>query len=75
MVKDINLITGYCEKTIRTALINNKIYEHERKERGYASISRIVAMLDYNTEEILQVFSSIEAAYRFLNKQSSGHIA
>lgn len=75
MVKDISSITGYCEKTIRTALINNRIYEQERKKRGYASISKVIAMLDYNTKEILQVFPSIEAAYRFLNKQSSGHIA
>ena len=45
------------------------------KKRGYASISKVIAMLDYNTKEILQVFPSIEAAYRFLNKQSSGHIA
>ena len=32
-------------------------------------------MLDKNTEEILQAFPSIEAAYRYLGKQSSGHIA
>lgn len=75
MVKDISSITGYYKKTIRTALINNRIYEQERKKRGYASISKVIAMLDYNTKEILQVFPSIEAAYRFLNKQSSGHIA
>lgn len=55
--------------------MNNRIYEQERKKRGYASISKVIAMLDSNTKEILQVFPSIEAAYRFLNKQSSGHIA
>ena len=32
-------------------------------------------MLDKNTEEILKIFTSIADAYRFLNKQHSGHIA
>lgn len=75
LLKQIVEITGYSEKTVRTALNNFHIYKEERKNRGYNSFSKVVAMLDYKTEEIIKVFPSVEKAYEFINKLSSGHIA
>ena len=72
---EIQNILGYSIDTIRIALENNNVTERERKERGIQSYSKSIAMLDKETEEILNVFSSQEEALRFLNKGSGGHIA
>lgn len=72
---EIQNILGYSIDTIRIALENNNVTERERRERGIQSYSKSIAMLDKETEEILNVFSSQEEALRFLNKSSGGHIA
>lgn len=73
-IKEIHQITNYDSTTIRTALNENNISSQQRIERGRCSIYKPVAMIDKNTNKILKVFSSKTEAFKFLNKQSSGHI-
>ena len=65
----------YDTKTVTAALQNFNITKEQRQQRGRENIIKPILMLDKNTEEILQVFSSMESAFKYLNKQSSGHIA
>lgn len=73
--KEIKNITHYDTSTITKALELKGITAKERKSRGYAEIEKCVAMLDKDTNEIIQIFSSITQAYKFLQKTHSGHIA
>lgn len=73
--KEIHDKTGYDQLTIKTALNSFDITEQQRQKRGREKQEKYVMMLDKNTEEILKIFTSIADAYRFLNKQHSGHIA
>lgn len=72
---EIQKILKYDKATIVNALNNKGVLEQERKERGIQSRSQSIAMLDINTKEVLKVFPSTEAAYRFLGKNTSGHIS
>ena len=74
-IKEIQEITNYDCLTISCALSINKITAEEKKRRGRICIQKPVAKLDKNTLQILKVYSSVEEAYRDLNKQTSGHIA
>ena len=65
----------YDKETVKTALANKGVSEEERKQRGRESFSKVILMIDKDTGDILQTFPSIEAAHRFLGKQSGGHIA
>lgn len=73
--KEIIEITNYDNHTISKALEIKGVKKQERISRGRKDIWHSVAMLNKNTEEIVKVFSSIGEAYKFLNKQHSGHIA
>ena len=66
--KEIQQITGYDRKTITNHLENNGISEKERKDRGKISVKKPLAMLDIQTEQIIQVFSSATEAEKFLQK-------
>ena len=74
-VLQISNITNYDIGTIRKVLNNSGISYQERKQREYQQISKIVAQLDKDTEEIIAIYPSTEEANRALNKQSSGHIS
>lgn len=74
-IKQIHEITNYDEKTVRTALNNFNVSKEQRKQKAIQSMFKSIAMLDKDSEEIIQVFPSIAKAYRFLGKQHSGHIA
>ena len=74
-VSQISNITNYDISTIRKVLNNSGISYQERKQRQYQQISKIVAQLDKETEEIIAIYPSTEEANRALNKQSSGHIS
>jgi group I intron endonuclease len=73
--KEIHDLTNYDSKTIRIALEENNISAVERRNRQIQKVERAVAMLDKDTKEIIKVFPSRKAAYDFLGKQHSGHIA
>ena len=68
--KEICQITGYAVKTVTSALEQKGVSAEERKLRGFVS-SQIVLMIDKDTEEILNIFPSYNAAERFLNKPGS----
>ena len=53
----------------------NNIPHEERITRSKKEQYHSVVQLDKNTEEIIQIFPSIQAAYNYLNKPHSGHIA
>ena len=73
--KEIQEITKYDYLTISIALSNYNISSEEKQRRGRINIQKPVAKLDKNTLQIIKVYSSIEEAYRDLQKQTSGHIA
>lgn len=72
--KEIQEITSYCAKTIRTALDNFHITKADRQSICGTYQNTVVKMIDKNTDEILNVFPSIKAAYDFLHKKKSSHI-
>ena len=73
--KEIQEITKYDYLTISIALSNYNISSEEKQRRGRINIQKPVAKLDKNTLQIIKVYSSVEEAYRDLQKQTSGHIA
>ena len=74
-VKEIKETTGYDGITIKKAVEANNVFSDERKERATAIKRKAVAMIDMKTQQIIQIFPSIEAAYKNLGKEHSGHIA
>ena len=67
-IDEIKKITSHSEKTIRTALNVFNITKEERIERARKNLSKQVAMLNKDTEEILKVFMGTREAGRYLNK-------
>lgn len=65
--KEICQITGYTDKTVTLALKQKGVSEEARKARGHTQ-SQAVLMLNKNTSQVLQVFSSLTEAERFLDK-------
>ena len=74
-IKTIHKITGYDKKTISSALEENNITLEQRLQRHHQNVSKSVMMLDKDTKQIIKIFPSMSEAYRFLNKQGSGHIS
>ena len=72
--KEISKILHYDKGTCGKIIKQFGITREELKRRRIEAISVPVAQLDKNTEEIINVFSSISEAYRELGKQYSGHI-
>ena len=66
--KEIKEITGYDQNTIKVALENKNVSAIERQKRGREKISKVIAMLDKDTKEIIKVFPSMKEAYIFLGK-------
>lgn len=74
-VKEIHEVTAYDVKTIRTALDSHGVLPYERKKRGYNTCEHSVAKLVAGTNQIVEIFPSIQAACSNIGKQHSGHIA
>lgn len=74
-IKEIAKILNYNEQTCSKALTNKKVTHEERVKRGILSHSKTIIQLDKDTNEILNIFTSITEAYKSMNKQHSGHIA
>ena len=74
-IKEISEILNYDEKTCRNALDEHHISHKERIKRKIQLSEKAIIQLDKDTEEIINIFPSIAAAYKSLNKQHSGHIA
>lgn len=74
-ISEIHKMTGYDYFSIRKVLKENNITEKERIDRGRQSINHSVIMINKDTDEVIQAFPSIQAAYNWLNKPHSGHIA
>ena len=74
-VKEIHDITSYDDYTIRVALECYNISSEERKKRADNKKGHLVAQLDKDTEEIIAIYPSKEAANRALGKGSGGHIS
>ena len=70
----IHKITGYATQTITKVLKNKGISSVERANRRADVLKKAVVMLDINSNEELQVFSSITEAESFLQVDSKGHI-
>lgn len=68
--KQISNITGYDQKTIKRALMKNKITDSEIRGRADKAKHKSVARLDPKTGEILEVFASMLEADR---KYSANH--
>ena len=73
-IKEIHDITGYDYATISNHLNDKGITAEERQVRGRDYLRKTIIMLDKDTEEVINIFPSLSAAYSFLGKQSSGHI-
>lgn len=74
-IKEVASILKYDRKTVQKVVDILGFSKEFRAKRRIESISKMVVMKNKTNNEILEVFESIEAAYRYLNKQSSGHIA
>lgn len=71
----IKEILGCSYDTIRTALNQYKVPTEERVKRVNMDTALNIAMLDKQTEEILQIFSSLGEAVSFLGVAGKSHIS
>lgn len=67
VMNDISKITGYNIGTI-SKYLNEISSKEERCQHGIAKTMKSVAQLDKDTEEIINVFPSLKAAERYLDK-------
>lgn len=74
-VKEIAIKLQYSEDTCRRVLHNNGIESEQIINQGRNVIRKNIIQRDKETKEIINIFPSIQAAYDFLGKQHSGHIA
>ena len=71
----IHNITNYDTHTISTHLSNLGVSSEEKYQRGYAARAKPVARIDKDTNEIIDVFSSIEEVKRKLKIKDNTHIS
>lgn len=69
-IKEIHDITGYDKKTIAIHLKNNNISSCMIQNRAQERKRKVVLQLNKNTNEIINVFQSINAAAESINKHS-----
>lgn len=74
-IKQIVSLTGYDHNTISTAIKLKGISKEELIARGREVIKHSVAQIDKETNQILNIYSSLKEAYQALGKEHSGHIA
>lgn len=74
-IQEIAKLVDCHEDSVRKVLDINNISHRDRIVRSKKDQYKQVAQLNKDTNEIIQIFPSIQAAYDFLGKQHSGHIA
>lgn len=74
-LKEISKKLSYGADTCSKALKTFGVTKEELIDNGRNKIRKTIIQLDKDTEQVLQVFSSLKEAYESLGKQSSGHIA
>ena len=74
-LKEISKKLNYGADTCSKALKTFGVTKEELIDNGRNKIRKTIIQLDKDTEEVLQIFSSLKEAYESLGKQSSGHIA
>lgn len=73
-ITEISNKLSYDVTTCRYILENFGITKEDRIKRGIQSMQKSIIQLDKNTEEVINIFPSLQAACDYLGKQSSGHI-
>lgn len=73
-ITEISNKLSYDATTCRYILENFGITKEDRIKRGIQSMQKSIIQLDKNTEEVINIFPSLQAACDYLGKQSSGHI-
>lgn len=74
-IKEVAKILNYSTDTCSKVLNQYGISKEERSIKSRLGIIKPVIQIDKNTNQILNIFPSIKAAYDRLGKQHSGHIA
>lgn len=74
-IKQIAEKLNYSINSCRNILHQYGVRQEDIQKRGKQSIKKIVIQKDRDTQEILNIFPSIQEAYNFLGKRHSGHIA
>ena len=74
-ISEIHRITGYDCGTISTHLENYGISTDIKQQRGYLARAKSVIQKDKYTDQIINIFPSIEEAKRQLNIKDSSHIS
>ena len=67
-IAQIHEITGYDKQTISIHLKNSNVSSDEIENRRQEQQRKVVLQLDKNTNEIINIFPSIKAAARSINK-------
>ena len=73
-IKQISIQLNYDVSTCRYILEGFGVTKEDRIKNGIKSLQKPIIQLDKNTEEVLNIFPSLQAACDYLGKQSSGHI-
>lgn len=71
-IKEIAQILHYDITTCRTALEQASITADQRRTRGRECLSHSVLQLDKDTEDVVAIYPSVQAAYTALGKGLSG---
>ena len=74
-VKQIHLLTGHDCETITKILKNNGVLSEEIQQRARDLSKVSVIMIDKDTDEVLQIFPSMQEAVRHVGERNSSHIA
>ena len=74
-IQEIAKLVDCHEDSVRKVLDINNISHRDRIVRSKKDQYKQVVQLNKDTNKIIQIFPSIQAAYDFLGKQHSGHIA
>jgi len=67
-IKKIAELTHYDTETVSKGVEFHGVSQEERLTRGREAIQHSVAQIDKDTNEILNIFSSLKEAYNFLGK-------
>ena len=73
--KSISIKLNCSEQTVKRALDSFNVDKEERKQRGKLNCSKKVLMIDKESGEILNTFSSFNEAARFLGKTGGAAIS
>lgn len=74
-IKEVAKILNYSPDTCSKVLDQYGVSKEERTVKSRLGIIKPVIQIDKDTNQILNIFPSIKAAYDSLGKEQSGHIA